>query len=122
MSEKRAAPRIKIHHKVGVRLSAGGIVYVTTSDLGVGGMQLLSEYPADVGDTLSVFFTVLDPQSDTFVAVDARVKVVHSVYDGAERCFRVGVEFSQFEGEGEAVYRRFFDARLYKRFGQHLGL
>jgi len=109
-----------MRHKVGVLLSGGEVVYVWTFDLSLGGMQLLSEYSADEGDTLAVFFNVLDPKSDEYVRISGKVRIVRVVYDGSERCFRIGVEFASFDGDGKAVYGRFLDSRIYSRFGQHL--
>lgn len=120
MQERRASPRIKMRHKLGVLLSSGGVVYVWTYDLSLSGMQFLSEYSADVGDTLRLFMNVLDPKSDDYVTVYMRIHVVHVVYDGAENCFRIGGDFSGFEGNGNEIYERFLDARAYHRYGQHL--
>lgn len=103
-------------------LSDGGVHYVWTYDISLGGMQLLSDYNADVGAVLRVFFSVLDTQTDAYVRLMARVRVVHSVYDGSERCFRIGVEFVDFDGDGRAVYNRYLDSRLYSRYGQRLGV
>jgi c-di-GMP-binding flagellar brake protein YcgR len=120
MQERRASPRIKIRHKVGVTLSSGEVLYVWTFDMSLGGMQLLSEYNADAGDTLRVFFSVIDAETDEFMRISAQVRVAHTVYDGSARCFRVGVEFTGFEGDGRSVYNRYLDSRIYSRFGQHL--
>lgn len=106
--------------KVNVLLSSGEVLQVWSFDLSLGGMQLLSEYSADAGDTLPVFFNVLDPQTDEYVRISGKMRIVHVVYDGSERCFRIGVEFVSFEGEGKEIYRRFLDGRIYSRFGQHL--
>jgi len=121
MQERRASPRIKIRQKVGVMLSSGDVHYVWTYDISLGGMQLLSEYSADTGDVLRIFFSVLDTATDEYVRVMARVRVVRSVYDGSERCFRIGVEFVDFEGHGRDLYHGYLDSRLYTRYGQHLG-
>lgn len=122
MQERRASPRIRLRHRVGIRLSSGEVVYVWTYDLSLGGMQLLSDMSADAGAVLPVFFSVLDPQIDDFVQVSARVRVVRSVYDGAERCFRIGIEFLDFDGGGREAYCRFVDSRLYARYGQHVDI
>lgn len=122
MQERRASPRVKIRFKVGVMLSSGGVHYVWTYDISIGGMQLLSEYSADAGDVLPVFFSALDTETDEYVRVMARVRVVRSVYDGSERCFRIGVEFVDFDGAGRTVYNRYLDSRLYSRYGQRLGV
>ncbi len=109
-----------MRQKVGVLLSSGEVVYVWTFDLSLGGMQLLSEYSADAGDVLPIFFSVLDPKIDEYVRISAKVRIVHVVYDGSERCFRIGAEFASFDGDGKAIYGRFLDSRIYSRFGQHL--
>ena len=120
MQERRAAPRIRMRHKVGVLLSSGDVVYAWTYDLSLTGMQFLSEYSADIGDMLSLFMSVLDPKGDDYVAIYFKVHVVHVVYDGAENCFRIGVDFAGFDGDGKETYERFLDGRIYSRFGQHL--
>ncbi len=120
MQERRASPRIKIRHKVGVTLSSGEVLYVWTYDMSLGGMQLLSEYNADAGTMLKVFFSIIDAESDEFVQISAQVRVAHTLYDGSARCFRVGVEFTGFDGDGRSVYNRYLDSRVYSRFGQHL--
>jgi c-di-GMP-binding flagellar brake protein YcgR len=122
MQERRASPRIKIRFKVGVLLSSGEVHYVWTYDISLGGMQLLSEYSADSGDILRVFFSALDTETDTYVRVVARIRVIRAVYDGSERCFRIGVEFVDFEGNGRSLYNRYLDSRLYSRYGQRLGV
>lgn len=103
-------------------LSSGGVHYVWTYDISLGGMQLLSEYSADAGDVLPVFFSALDTETDEYVRVMARVRVVRTVYDGSERCFRIGVEFVDFDGDGRTVYNRYLDSRLFSRYGQRLGV
>lgn len=103
-------------------LSSGGVHYVWTYDISLGGMQLLSEYSTDSGDVLRIFFSVLDTVTDEYVRVVARVRVVRSVYDGSERCFRIGVEFVDFEGHGRDLYHSYLDSRLHTRYGQHLGV
>lgn len=120
MQERRAAPRIKMRHKVGVLLSSGDVVYAWTYDLSLTGIQFLSEYSADVGDTLRLFMSVLDPKVDEYVAIYFNISVIHVVYDGAENCFRIGVDFAGFDGDGKEIYERFLDGRIYSRFGQHL--
>lgn len=122
MQERRASPRVKIRFKVGVMLSSGGVHYVWTYDISLGGMQLLSEYSADAGDVLPVFFSALDTETDEYVRVMARVRVVRTVYDGSENCFRIGVEFVDFDGDGRTVYNRYLDSRLFSRYGQRLGV
>jgi c-di-GMP-binding flagellar brake protein YcgR len=122
MQERRASPRIKSRQKVGVVLSSGDVHYVWTYDISLGGMQLLSDYSADSGDTLRVFFSALDTETDQYVRIYARIQVVRSVYDGSERCFRIGVEFVEFEGNGRSIYNRYLDSRLYSRYGQRLGV
>lgn len=122
MQERRASPRIRLRHRIGVKLSSGELVYVWTYDLSLGGMQLLSDMSADVGAVLSLVFSVRDPQLDDFVQVAARVRVVRAVYDGAEGAFRIGVEFKDFDGDGRGAYHRFVDNRLYSRYGQHVDL
>lgn len=122
MQERRASPRIKSRQKVGVVLSSGDVHYVWTYDISLGGMQLLSDYSADSGDTLRVFFSVLDTETDQYVRIYARIQVVRSVYDGSERCFRIGIEFVEFEGNGRSIYNRYLDSRLYSRYGQRLGV
>lgn len=122
MQERRASPRIKIRFKVGVLLSSGDVHYVWTYDISLGGMQLLSEYSADADDVLRVFFSALDAETDEYVRVYARIRVIRSVYDGSERCFRIGVEFVDFEGNGRTLYNRYLDSRLYSRYGQRLGV
>ena len=109
-----------MRHKVGVLLSSGDVVYAWTYDLSLTGMQFLSEYSADVGDTLRLFMSVLDPKGDDYVALYFNVHVVHVVYDGTENCFRIGVDFAGFDGDGKETYERFLDGRIYSRFGQHL--
>lgn len=121
MQERRASPRVKIRLKVGVLLSSGETHYVWTYDISLGGMQLLSEYNADMGDVLRVFFSVIDSGTDEYVRVYSRVRVVRAVYDGSERCFRIGVEFVDFEGDGRTFYNRYLDSLLYTRYGQRLG-
>lgn len=122
MQERRASPRIKIRHKVGVLLSNESVHYVWTYDISLGGMQLLSEYNADNGDMLRIFLNILDVETDEYVRIFARVRVAHTVYDGSERCFRIGTEFVDFEGDGRSIYNRHLDSRLYSRYGQHLGV
>jgi len=122
MQERRASPRIKIRHKVGVMLSDESVHYVWTYDISLGGLQLLSEYNADTGDMLRIFLNILDVETDEYVRVFARVRVAHTVYDGSEHCFRIGAEFIDFEGDGRSIYNRHLDARLYSRYGQHLGV
>lgn len=56
------------------------------------------------------------------MSVSWRARVVRSVYDGSERCFRIGVEFVDFEGNGRDLYHSYLDSRLYTRYGQHLGV
>lgn len=121
MQERRASPRVKIRLKVGVLLSSGDVHYVWTYDISLGGMQLLSDYNADMGDVLRIFFSVIDSETDEYVRVYAHAKVVRAVYDGSERCFRIGVEFVELEGNGRTVYNRYLDSRLYTRYGQRLG-
>jgi len=122
MQERRASPRIRLRHRVGIRLTSGEVVYVWTYDLSLGGMQLLSDMAADVGAMLPVVFSVLDPQIDDFAQVSARVRVLRSVYDGSAGCFRLGVEFTEFEADGRDAYYRFVDSRLYTRYGQHVDI
>lgn len=74
MQERRASPRVKIRTKVGVMLSSGGVYYVWTYDISLGGMQLLSEYSADNGDVLRIYFSVLDTTTDEYVRVVARAR------------------------------------------------
>jgi hypothetical protein len=119
--ERRSHPRVKLRIKVGVLLSAGGVHYVWTYDISQGGLQFLSDYSADVGSQLRIFFGVNDAKTDEFVRIVARVRVAYQVYDGSAGCQRIGVEFVEFEGDGQAIYWSYLDDQLFTRYGQRLG-
>lgn len=120
MHDRRASPRLRMRHKVGVILSGGEVIYLWTYDLSQGGLQLLSEYGADVGDHLRIFMSFPAAEGDQFVQVRARVRIVHVIYDSGASAFRVGVQFEAFDADGQADYERFLNDHLYVRYGQRL--
>ncbi|MFA5627587.1 MAG: PilZ domain-containing protein [Thiohalomonadaceae bacterium] len=120
MQERRTSPRIKIRFKIGVMLSSGGVHHVWSYDISLGGLQFLSDYSADVGSVLRIFFSVLDTATDEYIRVIARVRVAHQLYDGSAGCQRIGVMFDEFEGDGRNLYNQYLDSLLYVRYGQHL--
>lgn len=120
MQERRESPRIRLRMKVGILLSSGEVHFAWTYDISLGGLQFLSDYSADEGTRLRIFFSVLDLATDAYVRVVVQTRVAYQIYDGAAGCNRIGLEFLEFEGRGDELYRQFLDARLYSRYGQRL--
>lgn len=104
--ERRRHPRVLQRRKVGVILSSGKVVYLWTYEVSKNGLQLLSDASAEVGRELDIFFHVLDPQTDEYVRLDARTRVVHVLYDGTAGTFRIGMALLGFKGDGQAVFER----------------
>ena len=120
VDRRRGHTRIRIKHRVNVQLSSGKPVQLWSYDLSREGMQILSSFNADVGDEFDIFLNVHDIVNDNYVRVDARVKLIHVLYDSAEECFRVGMDFIRFKDNSQAIYEQYFEQRLrasYERLG-----
>lgn len=118
LHERRLHPRIRQRRKVGIVLSNGKVVYVWTYDLSKGGLQILSDYTADVGDQFDIFFWVHDGHNNHSAKVEACVRIVHVIYSGEAGCYRIGMQFVRFTGNGRGIYERFVDERLSQFLGR----
>ena len=112
MTEKRAYPRLRLTRKVGVRLSSGEVVYLWSHDLSVAGLQLLSEYIAEMGDVLRLFLVLRRPGSHEHVRVDMSARVAHITYSGEHRCYRIGCAILEFQGNGRALYETWIEDQM----------
>lgn len=117
--ERRSHPRIRHRRKVGIILSSGETVYVWSYDISQGGIQVLASYEADVGDIFNIFMQI--PDGEGFTRVDVRARIAHVVYDGSQRCNRIGMQFVQFKGDGRAVYERHIKSLVATLRQQKLG-
>lgn len=117
MFERRKHPRVLQRRKVGVVLSSGEVIYLWTHEVSKKGIQLLSQANAEVGREFDIFFHVLDPQTDKYVRVDVRAKVIHVIYDGGEGGFRIGMALLRFKGDGQAVFERSLVAAIQAHHG-----
>ncbi|MCK5639380.1 MAG: hypothetical protein KAJ19_01230 [Gammaproteobacteria bacterium] len=120
IDRRRGHIRIRIKHRVNVQLSSGEWVQLWSYDLSQAGIRVLSNFTADVGDEFDIFLNINNIQNDDYVRVDIRVKLIHVLYDSAEECFRIGMDFLSFKNNGQEIYERYFDSRLrasYERLG-----
>jgi c-di-GMP-binding flagellar brake protein YcgR len=120
VDRRRGNTRIRIKQRINVQLSSGEWVQLWSYDISQAGIQVLSNFTADVGDEFDVFLNILNAENDDYVRVDIRVKLIHVLYDSAEECFRIGMDFLNFKGDGQAIYEHYFDSRLrasYDRLG-----
>lgn len=112
MKERRQQFRVNYRQKLGIQLSSGQVVYAWTRDVSLGGMQIVSEFSADIGDRFQVFMSILDPSSDQYVRIDSRVRIVHVVFDGVASAYRIGLQFEAFGDSSALVYERFIESLL----------
>jgi len=115
VNERRQLPRLRLRRKVWLQWAGGHIAELWTHDLSGAGLQVLSPVRADEGDEFNLLLKVPD-HDDTFVDVQARVQVVHCVYDSSAGQFRTGMRFLAFSGEGETLYRQYLDHQLHCRY------
>jgi hypothetical protein len=106
MDERREYPRIRMRRKLGLQLSDGSLEYLWTADLSLGGMQVHTEHQVDMGRKFPFFMGVYDAKIEGYVAVRGRVEVVHKVYDGQHRAFRLGLQILSFDGQSADLYQR----------------
>lgn len=111
MHERREYRRVRIKRKVGIVQSSGDVVHAWTFDLSLGGMQIRTEYSADVGAQFDAFMGLLDPFTGRHAIVAMRVQVIHILFDGTAGCYRIGMRFLEFK-RGADVFERFLDSRL----------
>jgi len=120
MLERRHSPRVRHRRRVGIRLASGEMVYAWTYDISAGGLQILSEYNADVGDEFDIAFNVFDYDHSEYCGVHMHVRIAHVVYVGNMGCYRIGMQFLGF-GEGEReLYEHFLDERIRAQYGTPL--
>jgi hypothetical protein len=120
MKERRIHPRLRLTRKVGVTLSSGEVIYLWSHDLSVHGIQVLSEYIADVGDVLRLFLVLPAQNSHEHMRVDISVRVAHVTYSGEHRRYRIGCEITEFQGSGRDLYETWIDNQLL-RYGKLQG-
>ena len=106
MDDRREYPRIRIRRKLGLLLSDGSLEYLWTADLSLGGMQVHTEHQVDMGLQFPFFMGVYDAPKDSYVTVRGRVEVVHKVYDGQHKAFRLGLQILSFDGQSADLYQR----------------
>ncbi len=112
MQDRREHQRVRQRRRIGIILSSGEVIYAWTYDISLGGVQILCEYGADIGDEFDVFLSLLDPESDTYRRIDTRVRISHLVYAGELGCYRIGMQFVHINGEGQDVIERYIEQRL----------
>lgn len=120
MDDRRQLPRLRLRRKVWLRLAGGRVAELWTHDMSRAGLQVLSPGSADHGDEFSLLLKVPDHE-DAFVEIQARVQVVHCVYDSSAAQFRVGFRFIAFTGEGERLYQHYLDCQLHRRYESRAG-
>ena len=120
VDRRRGHTRIRIRHRINLQLSSGKPVQLWSYDLSREGMQVLSSFTADVGDEFGIYLNVHEAVNDNYVRVDARVKLIHVLYDSAEECFRIGMDFMSFKDNGQAIYEQYFEQRLRASY-EHIG-
>ncbi len=89
--------------KVVVSLNGKPIGEAVTTDLGLQGLGIVSPVNIRAGVVLDLRFNV--PRRPEGVSpVEARAKVIHAIFSGAEAGFRVGLGFEQLpEAAREAI-------------------
>lgn len=113
--DRRTHPRFRLRRKVGIVQSDGEVVFAWSHDISMGGIQILTEYSADVGQQFDIYFGVTDPRTMQHAYVEVRTQVAHFVYDGPERSYRIGLQFLKFRGQSKELLVRF----LQERHGAH---
>ena len=116
MEERRRYPRIRFRHKIGVVLSSGQVVKTWSCDISMGGVQLLSDYIADIGDTFELLFKVPAVSDTDDFSLRCQARVAYMVLDSDTSRYRIGFEIITFDGDGESHYRRFIDQLLRTRY------
>jgi c-di-GMP-binding flagellar brake protein YcgR len=101
-----------MRRRLGLIQSDGAVVKLWTYDLSRGGMQVFSEYAAERGQEFGVFFSIFDPVGKEYERIDARVKVAHVLYDGAQHCYRIGLQFTNFRGNCREMFERCLEFRM----------
>lgn len=112
VEERRVHPRVRTRRRVTVGLSDGRTVTLWSHDLSRGGLQVLSESPADVDDRFQLALSVFDPRREAYVQVELLARVARLVYDGGAGQFRIGFQLLEFLDDSEGAYGRYIDYLL----------
>lgn len=112
--DRRINERLHVKRKIGILQSDRSVVYAWTHDLSIGGMQVLTEYNADIGKEFNAFMSVYDESRRDQVIIEFRLQVRHVLYDGSCSCFRIGMQILSFRGDSREYYERFIADRLLK--------
>jgi len=112
MDDRRLHLRLRQRRKFALRLSSGEILYLWTYDLSFGGVQVLSENPADTGVRFVAYLSVFDRSRDRYTWIEVEVKTIHVIYDGTAACYRIGFQFLNFKEEGQALLEQDLEERL----------
>ncbi len=116
MQERRAFPRLPIRLKVMLRLSSGETIGLRSVDISKQGMQLLSDYDADVGDNFPLAFSLPRVGDEGFEHIQLMGEVMHVVYDGSFGGYRLGFRFKSFHRDS----RERLEGCLDQYLNQHL--
>jgi c-di-GMP-binding flagellar brake protein YcgR len=96
--EQRRHKRRYLQVTAHVALPDSQVVEVRTIDVSAGGLAVIGAINPKVGETLFIRFGI-PLKSGGRTAVQATVKVEHSIYGAAERNFKIGLRFLKLEPE-----------------------
>lgn len=116
MEEHRQHPRYHLRWDVALAFENGGRTQTAvgrTHDISLGGLSAL--VPCDVRST-GLLTVRLAPAplhaGHESPMIDAQARLVYSILSPRDGCFRVGLAFESFTGDGRAQLRRRLDQHL----------
>ena len=111
MSERRQQPRIRIQRQVIIFQKSGQHVKARGNDLSSGGISILCDHSAQVGQTLQIRFSLTDPRDSKLLPVEAKVEVRNWTLAAAENAYRMGLQFVDISDDHKSIVQDYLKSR-----------
>lgn len=105
-AERRTAERKGLRTRATILLGQTQAFEVRTLDLAAGGMGIVAQANPRPGTLMMIRFQ-LPIKPVGYTPVEARAKVVHSVYSASEQGFKIGLAFIELRPDVAAAVQRY---------------
>lgn len=103
---KREHPRLPVHWHAAIMLDQQ-LIYGKLSDVSRGGTTLLLDAKLVVGAKYPLYIRMPTPDRTSFHQLEASVQVCNIVLAAALGCYRIGMRFTAFQGNTEALLMQY---------------
>ncbi len=116
IEDNRATPRYRAHWKISIIFDAAEkkpIVHSYTNDLSLSGTAVNTDLNVSSTKPVTVLlFPPLTYGEDKQKTIEIRANLVYTIYSGSDSCFRIGLHYISFKGDGMKVLKDRLDRQF----------